>query len=65
MALILTLIKSVAGVCEQVIVSFPPEGYTGTVKIKVRSSPDRSCMQHVAYFKVSFYYVVSVRTFIP
>ena len=39
LALILTLIKSVAGVCEQVIVSFPPEGYTGTVKIKVRSSP--------------------------
>jgi len=34
LALILTLIKSVAGVCEQVIVSFPPEGYTGTVKIK-------------------------------
>ena len=35
LALILTLIKSVTGVCDKVVVSIPEEGLFGTVKIKV------------------------------
>ena len=33
---IIAFTKSVAGVCDTAIVSFPPDGYTGTIKIKVR-----------------------------
>ena len=32
---IIAFTKSVAGVCDTAIVSFPPDGYTGTIKIKV------------------------------
>ena len=32
---IIAFTKSVDGVCDTAIVSFPPDGYTGTIKIKV------------------------------